>query len=416
MKPGLAIILAVSLFSRVTFAGNSDGAARTTNQVGIDLYRQIASKENLCISPYSITAGLAMTLAGAEGTTRTEMLRVLHLEETTEIDPSFQALRQALNELVTRPAEMAKSAKVKGGSSEPIVLAAANRLFPQSGYQFRPEFISRLQEFYDAPPEALDFKQDGAAATQRINDWMAEQTRDRIQNLIPSPLEDTTRLVLANALYLKAPWTNPFPEEATKPEPFLLADGKKADVPTMEVVKSFGYEKRKDHTAITLPYIGGELQLVVLLPNELNGLAALEKQLSAELLGGCAQLPQMELDLHMPKFKFEPPTIRLADELRRLGMKTAFDDPAGSANFDRMAPRKPDDYLAISEVFHKTFIVVDEKGTEAAAATAVVTRTLTAAVQEAEPIEVKIDRPFLYAIQHVPSGACLFLGRVSDPR
>src|SRR4029434_8591283 len=120
--------------------------------------------------------------------------------------------------------------------------------------------------------------------------------------------------------------------------------------------------------------------------------------------------------LHLPKFKFEPPTIQLAKQLQALGMKTAFDIPPGSANFDRIAPRRPNDYLAISDVFHKTFIAVDEHGTEAAAATAVVMRELTALREMTEPIEVKADRPFVYAIQHVPSGACLFIGRVTDPR
>ena len=116
----------------------------------------------------------------------------------------------------------------------------------------------------------------------------------------------------------------------------------------------------------------------------------------------------------MPKFKFEPPTIALADKLQTLGMRSAFDQPKGSANFDKIAPRKPDDYLAISEVFHKTFIAVDEKGTEAAAATSITMLGVRAI--RPEPIEVKVDRPFLYAIQHVPSGACLFIGRVTDPR
>ncbi len=143
---------------------------------------------------------------------------------------------------------------------------------------------------------------------------------------------------------------------------------------------------------------------------------SLESKLSAELLKACAKLEvKREIDLSLPKFKFEPPTIPLADNLKTLGMKTAFDEPKGSANFDKIAPRKPDDYLAISEVFHKTFITVDEKGTEAAAATAV-DLVLRVMIKKEPPAVVKVDRPFLYAIQHVPSGACLFIGRVTDPR
>jgi serine protease inhibitor len=134
------------------------------------------------------------------------------------------------------------------------------------------------------------------------------------------------------------------------------------------------------------------------------------------MLKDCANLATQEVDLSLPKFKLEPPTIPLKAPCKALGMKMAFDDPTGSANFDRMAPRKPDSYLAISDVFHKPFIAVDEKGTEAAAATAVVVMEIMAARRSKEPVTVKVDRPFLYAIQHVPSGACLFLGRVTDPR
>jgi serpin B len=134
------------------------------------------------------------------------------------------------------------------------------------------------------------------------------------------------------------------------------------------------------------------------------------------MLAKCAKLETREVDLHLPKFKMEPPTIALAEKFEALGMKTAFNKPAGSANFDQMAPRKPNDYVYISQVFHKTFIAVDEKGTEAAAATAVAMMAGTAFVQRPPPVELKVDRPFIYAIQHVPTSVCLFLGRVTDPR
>jgi serpin B len=193
--------------------------------------------------------------------------------------------------------------------------------------------------------------------------------------------------------------------------------GAAVDVPTMQDRTTFGYAKRAGYRVVTIPYSGGELQFVVLVPNKLSGLHSLEKKLDAAALAQCAKLKSVELILHLPKFKLEPPTIPLGQPLQDLGMKTAFDIPEGTANFDRMAPRKPEDYLKVSEVFHKTFIAVDERGTEAAAATAIA--TVTAASIEApkpKPIEVKVDRPFVYAIQHVPSGACLFLGRVTDPR
>jgi serpin B len=179
----------------------------------------------------------------------------------------------------------------------------------------------------------------------------------------------------------------------------------------------FGYAQREGYTAVSLPYTGGDLQFLVLLPDDVDGLHALESKLTSEMLAECANLETRDVDLHLPKFKIEPPTIALAEKFEALGMKTAFDQPPGSADFDRIAPRKPNNYLYISQVFHKTFIAVDEKGTEAAAATAVAMMGTSALRQPPPPaIEVRVDRPFIYAIQHVPSGTCLFLGRVTDPR
>ncbi|HXO94539.1 MAG TPA: serpin family protein, partial [Candidatus Acidoferrum sp.] len=181
--------------------------------------------------------------------------------------------------------------------------------------------------------------------------------------------------------------------------------------------KNFGYARREGFTVVSLPYAGNDLQFVVLLPDDINGLREFESKLSADVLAGCAKLEKRDVDLYLPKFKLEPPTITLAKQFEALGMKTAFDQPKGSANFDKIAPRTPDDYLYISQIFHKTFIAVDEKGTEAAAATAVAMLAGTALRSPPPPpIKVKVDRPFVYAIQHVPSGVCLFLGRVTDPR
>ncbi len=294
----------------------------------------------------------------------------------------------------------------------------ANQLFAQSGYDFRSSFQSLIKETYGAPFESLDFKKNPEAARAHINKWVADQTRDKIRDLIPpGGIRELTRLVLANAIYLKAPWATEFQRGLTKSKPFHIRGGATVDVPTMEQQKQFGYEKHEHFTAIAIPYSGSELQFLVLLPNEKNGLANLESELNAGVLKNCAKLTSQLVDLELPSFKIAPPTIPLKENLEALGMKTAFDDPRGSANFDKMSPRRPDEYLAISNVFHKTFIAVDEKGTEAAAATAVVMMESTARFEKPmEPIYVKVDRPFLYAIQHVPTGACLFIGRVIDPR
>jgi len=357
-----------------------------------------------------------MTLAGADVDTRTEMARVLHVDLNSDIDPSFAALQKSLEEMAAKTEKIAQDSKKRGGPSQPITIAIANRLFAQKDFEFRPAFFARVKDYYGAPPELLDFKTNAAAATKRINDWVAQQTRDRIRDLIPQPLDELTRLVLTNAIYLKAPWADEFNANATKPEPFHVRGKATVDVATMQQRAHFRYAKGDGFTAVAVPYSGGDLQFLILLPDKIDGVQAIEKKLSGAVLGDCAKMKESDVFLHLPKFKFEPPTIQLSEQLQALGMKSAFDVPQGSANFDRMAPRKPNSYLAISDVFHKTFIAVDEKGTEAAAATAVVMMELSARREMAEPIEVKVDRPFVYAIQHVPSGACLFIGRVTDPR
>ena len=422
MRPTSPSAWFVSAFIATTslHAADFDLAAKATNQLGVDLHHQLAhGDDNLCVSPYSLQSALAMTFAGADGDTRSEMARVLHFPNDGDaIHASFNALDRSLHEMAKNTAQIAEQSKKRGGPTEPITLSIANHLFAQSGYDFRDPFRHLVKKFYGALFETLDFKTNPETARAQINKWVADQTRDKIRDLIPvRGVNELTRLVLANALYLKAPWAREFNDAFTKQKPFHVRGGAAVDVPTMNNRKTFGYAKRDGFAAISIPYSGSELQFVVLLPDDITGLANLESKLSADLLSQCAKLQPEDVDLELPRFKIELPTIPLADNLKALGMKTAFDDPRGSANFDRMSPRKPNQYLAISNVFHKTFIAVDEKGTEAAAASAVVMMELTARREEPkEPIHVKVDRPFVYAIQHVPSGACLFIGRVTDPR
>src|SRR5947207_13466042 len=393
-------------------------AAKATNELGVDLHRQLATgDENLCISPYSIDSALAMTFAGADGETRNEMARVLHFPNDGDVPASFFALQQLLEQMSAKTEELVKDSKKFGGPSEPITLNIANRLFAQKGYHFREAFLSLVKQNLGGAFEPLDFIADPAAATQRINKWVADQTRDRIRDLIPGgALDKTTRLVLANALYLKAPWASEFSRNTTQSEPFFVR-GAPVDVPMMRKTdKNFGYARREGFIVVSLPYAGNDLHFVVLLPDDISGLRDLEAKLSGDVLASCAKLQKRDVELHLPKFKLEPPTITLAKQFEVLGMKTAFGQPKSSANFDKIAPRKPDDYLYISQIFHKTFIAVDEQGTEAAAATAVAMLAGSAMRQALQPLEVKVDRPFVYAIQHVPSGVCLFLGRATDPR
>jgi serpin B len=412
----------VSIGMATLHAADFDLAATATNQLAVDLHRQLATgNESLCVSPYSIESAMAMAFAGANGETRTEMARVLHFpSEGSDVPASFSSLQYSLEEITTKTAEIVKESKRFGGPSEPITISIANRLFAQNGYEFRQSFLALVKQNFGGAFEPLDFVHDSSGATGYINKWIADQTRDRIRDLIPAgALNETTRLVLANAIYLKAPWADPFSEPATQQEPFHVRGGTPANVPTMQKrTENFGYAKHDGFTAVSLPYSGADLQFLILFPDEINGLHALESKLTSELLAGCAKLEKRDVDLHLPKFKLEPPTMAIAEKFEALGMKSAFDRPVGSANFDRMAPRKPNAYLYISQIFHKTFIAVDEKGTEAAAATAVAMLATSAAMRNTPPppIEVKVDRPFVYAIQHVPSGVCLFLGRVTDPR
>src|SRR5947207_3514577 len=418
----LLILLLIGALVRIVIGmthaeTNFDLAANATNELAAGLQRQLATgNENLCVSPFSIESALAMTFAGADSDTRTEMARVLHFpSDASAVAASFASLQHSLEEMTVKTTELVKKSRQFGGPNEPITLSIANKLFAQKGYAFRPAFLSLVKQNFGASFEPLDFVTNASAATQHINKWVADQTHDRIRDLIPGgALDETARLVLANALYLKAPWAHEFSENATQPEPFHVHGGSGIDVPTMQKKgEHFGYAKREGYTSVSLPYAGNDLQFLVLLPDDINGLHALESKLTSEMLAECAKLEtREEIDLHLPKFKIEPPTIALAEKFEALGMKTAFDQPRGSANFDRMAPRKPNDYLFISQVFHKTFIAVDEKGTEAAAATAVAMMRATALAPKQQPVEVKVDRPFIYAIQHVPSGVCLFLGRV----
>jgi serpin B len=420
MKLALLLLVACGAASSIMHAEDSHPAAAAINALGVDLYRAKAQGEgNLLLSPYSIQNALAMTYAGSDGDTRAEMQRVLHYPANEEaLDGSFDVLRRELADAAAQTRSAVKASEKFGGPSTPIEFDLANRLFGQRGYDFRPKFLGLVKDRYDAPLEELDYKSDPEKARETINHWVADQTKDHIRDLIPSGgITRDSRLTLVNALYLRAPWEEEFSEAATKPDQFLVHGREGVPVPMMLRKSSCGYARRDGYQVVTRPYYGGQLQFVIILPDNPGGLAAMEKQLTPELLASLAQVPKQDIILHLPKFRLQPPTLALGEKLKALGMKTAFDDPLRSANFDRMAPRKPNDYLFISAVFHKTFLALDEKGTEAAAATAVVMKP-AAAMQANRPVppEVKVDHPFIFAIQHAPSGACLFIGRVTDPR
>ena len=390
-------------------------ATRAINSLGVDLLRTATQPgQNALLSPYSIQMAFAMTFAGAEGATREEMAQALHLVEAGDgMHAAFSALTRALSEITASGAQSTTSARNK----KLITLSVANRIYGQSSFDFRPDYLKLLEENYAATLEKLNFARNPKAATTRINQWVERQTQQRIQNLIPDGgISDLTRLVLVNAIYLRAPWGNEFSESDTMPRPFHLADGLMVDVPTMHQTRSYGYEKRAGYTIVALPYSDARLQFVVLLPDEVNGIAELEARLNADLLTDGVELGPREVVLFLPRFKFEPPTLALGSALRKLGVKSAFNDPPGSADFGRMAAMKPGQELFISEVYHKTFINLNERETEVAAATAVGLTPISSWPLSAERMEVRVDRPFLFGVVHQESGTWLFLGRVTDPR
>ena len=415
------VLLSVCLFvAPAMFAAEpASPAAGAINALGIDLLHKAGKPDgNALLSPYSIQSALAMTYAGAEGGTRTEMAKVLHYPNgDAQLHGSFAALRQALDDIATNSARAARQRNQWGATNDLTTLTVANRLFGQTGYQFRDPFLALVKDRYGTPLERLDFVRDPAGATRQINSWVENQTRQRIRNLIPADtLNSLTRLVLVNAFYLKAPWAQEFVVSATRRLPFHAAGGRLVNVPTMKGGRGVSYSKRDGFSMLAIPYMDGDLQFLIFLPDKMGGLAALEKKLTPGLLAEGATLPCPEVILYLPKFKLEPPVLSLANSLQALGMKSAFDVPRGSANFDRMAPRQPGGYLSISAIFHKTFLSLDEKGTEAAAATAIEVNSPMMAIAKPKPVEVRVDRPFVFAIQHRPSGACLFLGHVTDPR
>jgi serpin B len=285
-------------------------------------------------------------------------------------------------------------------------LNIANAIWGQKDYAFLDAFLDRLALNYGAGLRVLDFG--GAPEESRIiiNDWVSDQTEGRIQNLIPQgAIDPLTRLVLTNAIYFNAAWANPFQEEATRDGPFTLLDGSRITVPMMHQTESFGYARGEGYQAVELPYDGHELSMVLLLP-ERDGFGAFEDSLDADQAQAITQnLKRGQVALTMPKFEFDS-RFSLKQALEAMGMPAAF---SGGADFSGMTGSTD---LFISNVLHKAFVSVDEEGTEAAAATAVVMKLSVAAE---EPVAVTIDRPFVFLIRDTRTGAILFVGRVVDP-
>lgn len=384
-------------------APESDQAAlvQGNNDFAFDLYQALRGGDgSLFFSPYSISAALAMTYAGARGQTEQEMAATLRfLLGQDRLHPAFGALAELLT---------GRGQGAAGKDGQGFRLHIVNALWGQEGYGFLPEFLSLLAASYGAGLEALDFTGDPEGARRAINDWVSDQTEGRIEDLIARGLiTPLTRLVLTNAVYFNAAWQHPFVEANTADGPFYRLDGQQATVPMMHQVQSFGYADGPGYQLVDLPYDGGELSMAILLPAE-GQFEAFEGGLSAEQVTAMlAQLEGRRVRLTMPKFEVRV-EFSLGDTLAAMGMPTAFSD---DADFSGMTGT-PD--LFISAVVHQAFVAVDEAGTEAAAATAVIMEKLSMPVEE-PPVEVTVDRPFLFLIRDRETGTILFLGRVLDP-
>jgi len=364
-----------------------------------DLYQVLrGGNGNLFYSPYSISLALAMTYAGARGETEGQMAEALHFLLSQErLHPAFNALDLEL-------ASRGEGAAGKDG--EGFRLNIVNAIWGQKGYAFLSEFLDVLAENYGAGLRPLDFVNASEEARVTVNDWVSEQTEGRIEDLIPPGVIDAlTRLVLTNAIYFNAAWSQPFEPRLTEEGTFHLLDGGKVTVPMMAQTESFSYAEGQGYQAVELPYDGWEISMVILLP-EAGGFEAFEDSLDAERVDAVLkELARRQVALTMPKFEFES-DFSLNEALSAMGMPVAF---SGEADFSGMTGSRD---LFISEVIHKAFVSVDEAGTEAAAATAVVIAEL--AMPE-EPVTFTVDRPFLFLIRDMETGTVLFVGRVVDP-
>ena len=374
-------------------------AAQGMNAFGLDLYRAVATGTgNVVISPASVALALAMTRAGARGETAAEMDTVLRAIASDAHAGWMNALDAAL-------ASRTGTFKDMSGKDADVVLRIANAPFAQRNMTLVPAYLEALASRFAAGLRLVDFRSAAEPARQAINLWVSDQTEKRIPELLAKGDVDTlTRLVLVNAIYLKAAWLTPFAPEVTKPGAFTRLDGSTVDVPMMAGGGSLPYAAGAGWRAVEVPYVGEALAMTLIVPDDL---ASFEARLDPTLLSTITSaLTASEVTLTMPKFGIET-QADLAGALAAIGMPLAFDPDR--ADFSGITTEEK---LVISKVIHQANIDVDEKGTTAAAATAVVLR---ATALPTDHVTIDVDRPFMFAVRDTQTGAVLFLGRVTLP-
>ena len=367
------------------------------NRFALDLYARLRTgqSDNLFFSPGSLSTALAMTYAGARGQTADQMAQVLHFPLPQEkLHPAFGDLRRTWD---------------FKGNERGYRLSVANRLWGQEGFDFLPGFLALTREHYGAELAQVDFSRQTEAARRRINAWVEEQTQGKIQDLIPKGVLDAmTRLVLTNAIYFKGDWTEPFRKEATQVAPFHISARQQTDVPLMYQKDEFRYWAGDGQKVLELPYGKGDLAMLILLPDEIEGLSALEANLTTDNLSRWQSgLRKQDVRIYLPRYKLTS-QFQLGDVLKAMGMVRAF--TPREADLLGMSSEQE---LFLSAVIHKAFVDVNEEGTEAAAATAV---GVKAALAIRQPMVFRADHPFVFLIRDNRTGSILFLGRLVNPR
>lgn len=368
--------------------------AQANNAFALKLYRELTSTGgNVFFSPYSLESAMAMTYLGARANTARQMAEVLGFTlDQSRLHPAMAGLARILS-----AAAQAKDQK----------LTIANALWMDRKLKLLTSFTGTLKANYGAPPWSVDFSQPDQAAAA-INRWVNRHTQSMIKELVvPSDLQDAL-LVLTNAIYFQGKWVKPFKRSATRLRPFFLSPGRTAQAPMMHQASPLAYAEDASTQVLAMPYRGDGLELVVLLPKAKHGLAALEASLTPQSLAAkMAGLRVQMVSVAIPRLKMET-TYRLKQTLVKLGMADAFD--RRRADFSGMTGTP---YLMIDKVIHKARLELDEQGTKAAAATAVVMKPRSAAPRPAKAFIA--DHPFIFMIRHRPTGAIVFMGRVTNP-
>jgi len=369
--------------------------AKENNDFAFEMFKEFREREteNIFFSPYSISTALVMTYAGAEGETRSQMAKALHFKDDDgSLHNNFNALDLHINH-----------------NEGNYTLSVANSLWPAKGFTFREHYLDTIKENYGAKLRPLDYANDIEGSRKTINRWVEEKTHNRVKDIIPAgSLSPATRLTLVNAIYFKATWENQFSSYMTEDDSFTREDGSTVKKSFMKQTESFLYEESDDFQAITLPYVKYRTSMQIILPKVGKYNSVMENLNSYYTLINRDNRSYQRVKLKLPKFEFATKGYQLKEPFQKLGMVDAFRDGAEFGGISE------NEVLRIDQIIHKAFIKVDENGSEAAGATAITMRATAMPVQE-DPIEMSVNRPFIFFIKDEMSNQILFIGLIKEP-